>query len=202
MSAGNANVPTPDPPALWTRIRLVDSRNGLGDLFSATEESLSAPIFPSHPLPPQLLHRPPPRDISFFQPRPRSGSRCQLNRPTNRAGLCGRRSRGGGVRVTVKGLGGHRPLALLPELLDLRRAARDVREVPVCQGGVAAAGMGRMLLSAVAREAARMDGMRKGRGYVVGCNRGAVAFTRRWEPRCCCRRDLPAGRREAPKARR
>ncbi|KAG0447999.1 hypothetical protein HPP92_028049 [Vanilla planifolia] len=62
-------------------------------------------------------------------------------------------------------------------------------------------GMGRMLLSAVAREAARM-GCGRVEGYVVGCNRGAVAFTRRWEPRCCCRRDLPAGRREAPKARR
>ncbi|KAG0468721.1 hypothetical protein HPP92_018049 [Vanilla planifolia] len=36
-------------------------------------------------------------------------------------------------------------------------------------------GMGRMLLSAVAREAARM-GCGRVEWYVVGCNRGAVAF--------------------------
>ncbi|KAG0467036.1 hypothetical protein HPP92_018616 [Vanilla planifolia] len=191
-TATATDLPLPEQQAIWIRIRLADNRDvsiihrlihqmavfeRLTDLFSATESSLSTTLFPSPPLPPfrsftvlilEISLSPIPEDESDldFPPIVRQialGS--AVDDPEAEAFAS---PRGGGLVVAgfVLCFPNYSTFMARPGLyvedLFVREAWRRL-------------GMGRMMLSVVAREAARM-GCGRVEWCVLDWNTNAIDF--------------------------
>ncbi|KAG0448072.1 hypothetical protein HPP92_028019 [Vanilla planifolia] len=166
-TATATNLPLPEQQAIWIRIRLADNRDvsiihrlihqmavfeRLTDLFSATESSLNHPLLPLPPL--SLIHGPHPRDIPFSHPRRRIDLDFRpIVRQIARSAVDDPEAEASRPREGRAGSGWIR--ALLPQLLTFMARPACTSRIFCEGGGGRRLGMGRMMLSVVAREAAR-----------------------------------------------